>query len=112
MKKTTETLATGMMGLTDNQLKNLKFHLENGTGIICGKEAAKFSNESGCGCPATMATHRRVPKEDNMFAHGKSRNAYIRMTDQVPGSFLNALSESTPADVRRAIKKVLELRGI
>ena len=114
MNKNTETLAVNLMELSDAQLANLKHHLEIGTKIICGPKAPLWS-EPGCGCPATLATSRTVPEKRIAFCvPDKVYATWEKISDNTPTTsrFFDALKRSNQAQVKRAIRKVLELRGI
>ncbi len=113
MKTTTENLIVGLLELDNKELRNLKHHLEQGTKIICGKDALMFAKPA-CGCPATLASSRRVPsKQARSHGTDKSWDAWERLSGAEEGNgFLEALQQAKPAEVRTAIKKALDIRGI
>jgi len=112
MKDVTETLALGMADLSTKELRNLKFHLEKKSPIICGKDANLFA-KPGCGCPATLAAARRLPKDTTRWGSGSVSDAWEKITNATGGNkFYNALRKAQPRHVRAAIEKALELRGI
>ena len=100
-----DVLVKAFKALTEKQKANLRWHVKQGTTILCGRTAPHYVDGKGGGWPATLAGTREVPKDWTTIPD-RLYNIFEKMQKATEEKFIHALMVVTQDDVREVIKGI------
>jgi len=114
VKEHVKILRTAFSALNGKQFKNLLWHRNNGTGVLCGGQWYYFVKDEK-GWPATLAGTREVSKFSGHLQAARVFNFIVNAFANKLGKelcYIRALISSTEEDVWEAVKLEEERRYV